>query len=392
MSNIPVKYDPATGKHYLENIKAAELDTDVTEFIQDTAGAMLVDTDSVDFTYDDTTGEISADVIVEDGAGLEIGASGVKIDTYDLYYLQKGLSCCHTDVLHEHVSTGSGDKISLDAGIPTGLILHGDPCFFYKVRLEGSWGTAAADNDQSIDFASSPDNKIFVQFMTRPIDSGPWTFVRSEQIDYASGTTIDFDFEFLYLATTPTYVSLNLSRYDDETFTDVVNPTGNYANYWYRMTITKCPKPAWFKSFTIPASAYAGTSPITGFIPSSLTEGLPWDGYYKVDIYLKVLEEENFGAIDANLTDPQYLEVRPYGGTWREIDRSGTHVQYSPGDDYATNRSLQGSCILNVVSATDGARDIEWRVYLPNGVNKQVLGGYADIRYIGPAESPVAGA
>jgi len=68
---------------------AAVKPADFTEDAQDAVGGILTDTDSIDFTYDDNSNEIKADVKITSTQGdvtLSIEADGLKadIDSIDL--------------------------------------------------------------------------------------------------------------------------------------------------------------------------------------------------------------------------------------------------------------------------------------------------------------------
>lgn len=349
----------------------------------------LINSDSVHIDYNSETGQYSINVQVEAGLGLDIGSLGLKIDVDDLIEILRGKSCCHTDVFYEKISS-SGNTVSMDT-VPSNLKLHGDPCFYFKVRFEGAWGVASSDNDQSIDFSSSPNNKLFVQLLTRSTPTGSWTKSISRQIDYSSGSTITWDFETNFLSDTLLYVVPNISRYDDVTLTDIVNPIANYSNYWIRLTITKCLKTSWFKLFDIPATALDGVNPKTGNIPSTSGEGLPFQGIYEVHAYVNVVEEINAGQADANVADPQYFKVKGYGGSYKEICKSGRFIPATGflGDKWM-NYSLQGSISINITDSTIANRVIQYEVTLPNGVNKQIVSGYMLVHYLGTSEGNVS--
>jgi hypothetical protein len=297
----------------------------------------------------------------------------------DVLALSRGKSCCHTDESWELISTDSSNRISMDVP-PTGLKLHSDPCYYFKVKIEGEWSCHAADNDASVDFSTNP---IWVQFLTRSSESAAWTKSRSKQYSYSSGDTIAFTEEFNFTSSTDLFIAPNLSRYDDATLTDVINPIQNWSRFWMRITVTKCLRTSWFNTYTISPSGPDGVNVKTGFIPVG-SEGLPFDGYYEIDTRVQVTEELTIGGAQANLADSQTLEIRGYNGTWLELDRSVTYVPVTPtNQDAVSGHSLQGSAIIYVNQAVTANRDIEYRVTLPNGAYKTLVGGYMHIRYIG---------
>jgi hypothetical protein len=298
----------------------------------------------------------------------------------DVLAFARGKSCCHTDESWELISTGTDNHISMDVP-PTGLKLHGDPCYYFRIKIEGEWGSDAADNSVSVDFTTNP---IWVQFLTRTNESSAWTKSRSKQYNYSSGNTIAFTEEFNFISDTDLFIAPNLSRYDDATLTDVIHPIQNWSRFWMKITVTKCPRTSWFNTYSIPPDGPNGTSVKQGLIPVSASEGLPFDGWYEVNARVQVTEEVAVGGTPASLTDPQKFELRGVTGTWYEVDRSPTHIPVTPpNQDAVMGHSLQGSIFLYVSNPVTGSRDIEYRVTLPNGAYKTLVEGYAHIKYLG---------
>ena len=148
--------------------------------------------------------------------------------------------------------------------------------------------------------------------------------------------------------------------------------------------------PTWFKRYIISDSGQIRESQITGNFPSSGTEGLPYNGFYKVDIYIQVVEWDANGAVQVNVEGAETLELSAPGGDgWIFVDTSGC---YNPnagvGDPVGVweNNSLQGSAILYVNDSTIGTRDISYRATFPNGTYNQIIGGYMHVQYLGATE------
>jgi len=298
----------------------------------------------------------------------------------DILGLNKGKICCHVDESWELISTDADNHISMDVP-PAGLKLHGDSCYYFKIKIEGEWGSASTDNDASVDFTSNP---IWVQFLTRADEISGWTKTRSKQYSYSTGSTIAFNEEFNFTSDTDLFIAPNISRYDDATLVNVINPILNWSRFWMRITVTKCLKTSWFNIYTIPSDGPNGISVKQGFLPLSISEGLPFDGWYEVDARVKVTEEIVAGGTPATLGASQTFELRGFGGTWLELDRSPTHIGVTPPNtDAVMGHSLQGSCFLYVSSIVTGSRDIEYRITLPNGVYKTLVDGYAHIKFLG---------
>lgn len=70
--------------------------SDFTEASQDAVGGALIDTNSIDFTYDDTNNQIKADVKIVSNGGIEIVANGLQLT-------------------NTGVSVGSYTKVTVDA-------------------------------------------------------------------------------------------------------------------------------------------------------------------------------------------------------------------------------------------------------------------------------------
>lgn len=146
----------------------------------------------------------------------------------------------------------------------------------------------------------------------------------------------------------------------------------------------------WFKRFDIPASAVEPISVFTGTVPAGGSQGLPFNGFYHVDIYFEVKEYRDT-MVQMFTQQPQKLEVSAPGDNWRTIDLSGHYTQgVAPAPTHEWyNNSLQGSAIVLVNCPLCGQRDINWRVTLPNGVFRQVLGGYMHVEFLGEMEGNV---
>jgi hypothetical protein len=143
----------------------------------------------------------------------------------------------------------------------------------------------------------------------------------------------------------------------------------------------------WFKRYEIPGTPVDTISVKSGQIPSSPSEGLPFNGFYEVDVYVGVKEYRDT-MVQMFTQQPQKLEVSAPGDIWRVIDLSGHYnqgVAPAPTNEWYNN-SLQGSAIVYVNNVDCGTRDFWYRVTLPNGSFKQLLGGYMHARYLGTTE------
>ncbi len=146
----------------------------------------------------------------------------------------------------------------------------------------------------------------------------------------------------------------------------------------------------WFRRFEIPASAVEPISVFSGSVPADVSQGLPFNGFYQVDVYVEVKEYRDT-MVQVFTQQPQKLEVSAPGDNWRTIDLSGHYNQGgapAPTNEWYNN-SLQGSAIVLVDWPVCGQRDISWRVTLPNGAFKQILGGYLHVEYLGDTEGDV---
>lgn len=295
----------------------------------------------------------------------------------------KGINCCKQVLLYELLTTGIEEKLIL-GDVPEGLQIYSDSCSYFKVRIEGEWSAHQDDNDEGYDFFTKP---VFCQFLTRNSETSAWNFERSKQYNWQSGDTIYFDEEFIFMTEEDLFVGCSLSETDNDHGVTVI-PIQNWERFWIRMTITKCPKRAWFKRFDIPGTPLDTVSMIFDNVPKSLEEGLPLDGFYHVDLFIQTAEYKDDMVTRKFTENPQTLEIYTPGDNWRIIDMSGHFAQgYEPAPSCEWfNNSLQGSAIVYVQWNLCGQRDFTWRVTLPNGIYKQILGGYLHARYIGGIE------
>lgn len=136
-----------------------------------------------------------------------------------------------------------------------------------------------------------------------------------------------------------------------------------------------------FKRYTFGSDGI--TSPVEYDLPSSA--GLPYVGYYAVDVFCRVEELDGGGAL-VNTLSPHQLEVKSRtSGTYLLIDKSG-HFVPPPTAPTAkwVNNSLQGSAIIEVTGSACSDRGIVVKVTLPNtATTKNVSGGYMHIHYLG---------
>lgn len=307
-------------------------------------------------------------------------SSGTPIDISEEL---KQLICCKRHVFFELISSIKGERLFLGY-FPKGLKIKGDPCYYYKVIIEGEWSAEPMDNDEGYDYHGKP---LFCQFLTRQNEQMPWNYTRSTKYVWHTGNTIVFNEEFSFASDSDLFVGCS---YSEEQYSpgSPVYPIQNFERFWIRMTIYKCPKTGWFKRYDIPPSLLDNNSTKIGGIPNTAMEGLPFDGFYEIDIYVEVVEYEADGLTRKNIDSPDMLEIYAPGDSWRVIDKSG-HYQsmYSPAP-YGKwmNNSLQGSAIVYVQSEDCSSRLIWYRVTLPNGSFKQLIGGYLHARYLGGLE------
>lgn len=144
----------------------------------------------------------------------------------------------------------------------------------------------------------------------------------------------------------------------------------------------------WLKRFDIPSTALSTNSTFLGTIPASGSEGLPYNGYYQVDVFVQVAEfTETMSPMYTGIS--QSLEISAPGDAWMTIDLSGNYDPGIAGSTKWFNNSLQGSAIVLVSSSNCETRKISWRVTLPNGTFKQIVGGYAHVRFLDTTEGNV---
>ena len=190
----------------------------------------------------------------------------------------------------------------------------------------------------------------------------------------------------------PNQIPANHKRIDTRTDTDlteIVKAEFSYSNTgetWILVSYEKR-QVNWFKRYPIPATPILGQSQFSGNVPLLSNEGLPYDGFYEVHAYVEVKEYEADRVTLAATYAVQTLELMTPGDNWTVVDKSGLITQVATHLDIKWfNFSLQGSVILYAQSADCGSRDVNYRVTLPNGLFRQLLGGYIHVKYLGTTE------
>ena len=185
----------------------------------------------------------------------------------------------------------------------------------------------------------------------------------------------------------------NHKKIDTRTETDILGVVKAEFSYdyfqskWILISFERKQITNWFKRFTIPPTPLSPQALITDNIPNTVNEGFPFDGFYHVDIFLQTKEYEADQITRACTELSQTLEIYGPGDIWKLIDESGS-FQAVPEQNLPKwfNNSLQGSTIVHVQENLCGQRVLSWRVNLPNGTHKQILGGYLHAQYIGEEE------
>jgi hypothetical protein len=290
--------------------------------------------------------------------------------------------CCKQEIYYELISVVGGDKLQL-GGVPNGLLTSGDDCSYFQVHIKGEWSVEPMDNDEGLDFHGVP---LYCQFLIRQDENSAWNIVKSVRYNWQSGETIYFDEEFIYLNTGSFYVGCSFS---DEEFGNghTVYPIQNFERFWIRMNVVKCPKTSWFNRYDILSTGIIPLSQFTGYAPSPIGEGLPFDGYYEVMAFVEFKEYESNRINTASCVSSQTLELMAPMDNWRLVDKSGVISVTATHEDVKWfNFSLQGSAIIFAQSNICGSRAVSYRVTLPNGSFRQILGGYIHVKYLGTIE------
>ena len=187
-------------------------------------------------------------------------------------------------------------------------------------------------------------------------------------------------------------IPLNHKKIDTRTDTDLTEIVkaefsfSNTGDTWILVSFEKRQN-NWFKRYAIPATPILGQTQFSGNVPFPANEGMPYDGFYEIHAYVEVKEYEADRATLATCAAVQVLELMTPGDSWTAVDKSGVITQTATHPDVKWfNFSLQGSVILNAISAQCGSRDVNYRVTLPNGLFRQLLGGYIHVKYLGTTE------
>lgn len=143
---------------------------------------------------------------------------------------------------------------------------------------------------------------------------------------------------------------------------------------------------SYFQRFVINPmeSNESNTIPKVYTFPNMANTGLPYEGYYSVDVFIEFDEYKADGISRANVVAPQILDIQGTSGGYFKIDKSPFYNAgiMSPTTELY-NSSLQGSAIV-LVEGDCQDRLISTRLTLPNGLFRKVFGGYAHIKYLGP--------
>lgn len=183
----------------------------------------------------------------------------------------------------------------------------------------------------------------------------------------------------------------NHKRIDTRTDTDLIEVVKaefsfNYtSDRWILVSYER--RLIWFKRYSIPPTALLPISQFTGNVPLPANEGMPFDGFYGIQAFVQVKEVAGDQITPASCIASQVLELMTPGDNWQTVDISGTITNdlTNPGVKWF-NFSLQGSIILYAQSSQCGSRDVNYRITLPNGAFRQVLGGYIHVKYLGTTE------
>lgn len=170
----------------------------------------------------------------------------------------------------------------------------------------------------------------------------------------------------------------------------IITGTGGNLNYISKaLLIFRDSEDAWevlsyermpfHRRFTISASANDSNMNKTGTIPSD--GGLPYKGYYMVELFINVTENGP-APLNGMTNTSQTLTIN--GDT---VDVSGYMVSDGTTGIRWFNKSLHGFNRVNVNQTTPASRVINYGTYLPNGNLHQITGGYAEITYLGENEN-----
>ena len=264
--------------------------------------------------------------------------------------------------------------------------IHGDPNYYFQIKLEGEWSALDADNDLNIDFTANP---IFVELYTctrANLNAGTpvWVNVFRKEVNYVSGNTIVISEEFIIEQDDMIFLGYNLSMHSDGLLDTRVTPIDHPERFWKTITVTRKLKTNWEHRFEIPASDADGISLKQGELPNGANEGLPFNGYYDCFVSCQVKEETSVASEPASCAVMQTLKLQGKSDSDILVERSGVYIPVTPpGTDKWMNRNLGGAARVYVSDASIALRRITYKVNLPNGSNKQLEGGYLHVRYVG---------
>lgn len=278
-----------------------------------------------------------------------------ELNTY--YYL------FGTSYLQGSPSTSSGDSDLYPC----------NPNFYYKIELQGMWDGRAVMNDRNIDMLIAPDNEITF-LLESSYDKTSWTLEYSKTFTPVLDTFYFTD-DFIIKPSYHKYYRVMFLY----SISDPIKPIGAYSSFFFNIVMHSKPRLSWKHRVIIPASSPTGTTSF--FITIPATGVLPFMGYYAVHAFVETKEME-FDFSPANCGSSQLLKVSGVSG-WETIDVSPTYDGGpSAPDGKMIPNSLQGSVYAK-------ANDYLYlQVELPNGVIKQLLGGYVDIQFMGDFLSP----
>jgi|GEM_PF-6132063 len=256
------------------------------------------------------------------------------------------------------------------------IILEADKQHFYKVTVKGKFSKHILDNSASWDYSATG---LFVFLLSKKFIGDPWTYSEAKHNAYDSGDYIEVDSEFIAYTEDDLIVAPIYSHNNIQSAQIQHSAIQNHDRFELETEIFKICKTKYFKTFDIPETIGLGDT----FTYTS--SDLPFDGYYKVDVFVACEEKEITGATNLNQTQARTLTIESNSDLYSVCDVSNIHTPMTNIHDMLVF-SLQGSRIIKAEDEGSG-RNIKAKVYMPVGLNNKVNHGYMNIKYLGTEET-----
>lgn len=255
--------------------------------------------------------------------------------------------------------------------------LNASNCYFYQFKLSGEISTEPTNNSLGLDL-SLPANNLQLQIIKRNLSTNIESIVEEVNLSYLSDNRILFNYSTLFINNADYELFYLIKRGEVGEFTSI----GDTGKFVVNCQIVRSPKAAYFETFIIPYGILNNVN--EKFIEFS---NIAFDGFYSVNVYVEVQEFDINGVLN-NLDNAQILYIfDEIINDYRQIMSSVIYAENTPTPQAKViNYTLQSSVIVKITGSNFTNRKLKIKVLLPNGLNKRIYGGFAQIQYKGNSD------